>query len=136
MGYLLEHLGLSHIPGGSSSTAAATAARNRPGLPPCVGGRAEAGGLPLGALSELTLAPTLTDFIVQGCLAKSPGCVRGFLSEQALSHQAEWGMDEFQAWLTYSLETRMRGVGWQGMSSEMPEGFKKKGGGGEGGGGG
>lgn len=74
-------------------------------------GRAEAGGLPLGALSELTLTPTLTDFIVQGCLAKSPGCVRGFLSEQALSHQAEWGMDEFQAWLTYSLETRMRGWG-------------------------
>ena len=94
----LEHLGLSHIPGGSSSTAAGTAARNTPRAPTlCVGGRAEAGGLPLGALSELTLTPTLTDFILQGCLAKSPGSVRGFLPEQALGHQAEWGMGESQA---------------------------------------
>ena len=48
-------------------------------------------------LSELTLTPVLTDFIIQGCLAKSPGRVRGFLPEQAPGHQAEWGMGELQA---------------------------------------
>lgn len=37
-------------------------------LPPCVSGRAGAGGFPLGALSELTLTRTLTSSI-QGCLA-------------------------------------------------------------------
>lgn len=76
------------------------------GAPPCVGGTAQAGGLPLGTLSELTLTPALTDFIIQGCLAKSPGGVRGFLPEQAPGHQAEWGMGESQAW-PCSLETEV-----------------------------
>lgn len=83
-------MGLSHIPGGAASTAAATAARNRPGSRPVCEGRAEAGGLPLGALVSSHSPPrALTSSV--GCLASSPGLVRGFLPEQALGHLAGVG---------------------------------------------
>lgn len=86
----LEHSGLSHIPGGSSSTAATAAARNRPGPRPACEGRAEAGGLPLGALVSSRSPPrSLTSSV--GRLAEGPGSVRGFLPEQALGHLVEVG---------------------------------------------
>lgn len=85
----LEHLGLSHIPGGSS-TAAATAARNHPRLPPWVRGWGRLEGfLWRPCVSAHSPPHWLHPF--QGHLAKSPGSVRGSLPKQALGHLTEVG---------------------------------------------
>lgn len=119
MGYLPGTLGPVTHSRREQGTAAATAAGTGQGSRPVCEGRAEAGGLPLGALVSSHSPPrSLTSSV--GRLAKSPGSVRGFLPEQALGHLAKGGKGDFQ---TQAPETR-----GHIPSSEMPEDFKKKGG--------
>lgn len=54
-------------------------------------GRAEAGGLPLGALVSSHSPPTLTDFILQSLGWEPRQCEGLSLPEQALGHLAEVG---------------------------------------------
>lgn len=117
-------MGLSHIPGGYSCTAAATAARNSLGSHPVCQGEGRGWRASSGGLRELTLTRTLTDFIHPRPLGQEPRQCEGLSSRTGPGPPSSSG-----GGVSFRPGSIPQISRVYILSSAMPESFKKKDGG-------